>query len=170
MGENLRNMYATCSFIFLNKYFIAPFLIYGTYVYLFVLFSSWLFERNSGFNLKIITSCTLLWIVFNSEFLIKTIRYLLKLVLEKEKIGKRVLSRFLWLSSFQHPASKMNIARELESRVYVLYIAPKAKTLDRRPCTRRSQEAVVIFLFGLKALLTRDSRVLSYAASSSPKL
>jgi hypothetical protein len=44
------------------------------------------------------------------------------------------------------------------------------KTLDRRPCTGRSQEAVVIFLFGLEALLTRDSRVLSYAVSSSPKL
>ncbi len=42
------------------------------------------------------------------------------------------------------------------------------KTLDRRPCTGRSQEAVVIFLFGLEALLTRVSRVLSYAASSSP--
>ncbi len=44
------------------------------------------------------------------------------------------------------------------------------KTLDRRPCTGRIQYAVVIFLFGLEALLTRDSRVLSYAASSSPKL
>jgi hypothetical protein len=44
------------------------------------------------------------------------------------------------------------------------------KTLDRRPCTGRSQEAAVIFLFGLEALLTRDSRVLSYAFSSSPKL
>ncbi len=46
----------------------------------------------------------------------------------------------------------------------------RPKTLDRRPCTGKSQEAVVIFLFGLEALLTRDSRVLSYAASSSPKL
>ncbi len=44
------------------------------------------------------------------------------------------------------------------------------KTLDRRPCTGRSQEAVVIFLFGLEALLTRDSRVLSCAVSSFPKL
>jgi hypothetical protein len=34
------------------------------------------------------------------------------------------------------------------------------KTLDRRLCTGRSGEAVVIFLFGLEALLTRDSRVL----------
>ncbi len=49
-------------------------------------------------------------------------------------------------------------------------INTNAKTLDRRPCTGRSQEAVVIFLFGLEALLRRDSRVLSYAASSSPKL
>ncbi len=46
----------------------------------------------------------------------------------------------------------------------------KSKTLDRRPCTGRGQEAVVIFLFGLEALFTRDSRVLSYAVSSSPKL
>ncbi len=45
-----------------------------------------------------------------------------------------------------------------------------SKTLDRRPCTGRSQEAVVIFLFCLEALLTRDSRVLSCAVSSSPKL
>jgi hypothetical protein len=37
-----------------------------------------------------------------------------------------------------------------------------SKTLDRRLCTGRSQEAVVI--------LTRDSRVLSCAVSSSPKL
>ncbi len=36
------------------------------------------------------------------------------------------------------------------------------KTLDRRPCTGRSPEAVVIFLFGLEALFTRDSRVLSF--------
>ncbi len=46
---------------------------------------------------------------------------------------------------------------------------PCSKTLDRRPCTGRSQEAVVIFLFGLEALLTRDSRVLSCAVSSSPQ-
>jgi hypothetical protein len=45
-----------------------------------------------------------------------------------------------------------------------------SKTLDRRLCTDRSGEAVVIFLFGLKALLTRDSRVLSCVVSSSPKL
>ncbi len=44
------------------------------------------------------------------------------------------------------------------------------KTLDRRLCTDRSVEAVVIFLFGLEALLTRDSRVLSCVVSSSPKL
>jgi hypothetical protein len=36
--------------------------------------------------------------------------------------------------------------------------------------TDRSREAVVIFLFGLEALFTRDSRVLSCAVSSSPKL
>ncbi len=45
-----------------------------------------------------------------------------------------------------------------------------AKSLDRRPCTGRSQEAVVIFIFGLEALLTRESRVLPCAVSSSPKL
>ncbi len=33
------------------------------------------------------------------------------------------------------------------------------KTLDRRLCTGRSWEAVVIFLFGLEAHFTRDSRV-----------
>jgi hypothetical protein len=35
-----------------------------------------------------------------------------------------------------------------------------AKTIDRRPCTGRSLEAVVIFLFCLEVLFTRDSRVL----------
>ncbi len=45
-----------------------------------------------------------------------------------------------------------------------------SKTLDRRLCTGRSGEAVVIFLFGLEALLTIDSRVLSCVVSSSPKL
>jgi hypothetical protein len=44
------------------------------------------------------------------------------------------------------------------------------KTLDRRPCTGRSQGAVVIFLFGLEALFTRDSRVLLCAVSSFPKV
>ncbi len=43
-----------------------------------------------------------------------------------------------------------------------------AKTLDRRLCTGRSGEAVVIFLFGLEALLTRDSRVLSCVVSPPP--
>jgi hypothetical protein len=33
----------------------------------------------------------------------------------------------------------------------------KPKTLDRRLCTGRSGEAVVIYLFGLEALLTRES-------------
>jgi hypothetical protein len=45
-----------------------------------------------------------------------------------------------------------------------------SKTLDRRLCTGRSQEAVIIFLFGLEALFTRDSRVLFCAVSPSPKL
>ncbi len=37
-------------------------------------------------------------------------------------------------------------------------------------CTGRSREAVVIFLFGLEALLTRNSKFLLCAVSSSPKL
>ncbi len=45
-----------------------------------------------------------------------------------------------------------------------------SKPLHKRPCTGRSREAVVNFLFALEALLTRGSRVLSYAVSSSPNL
>ncbi len=44
------------------------------------------------------------------------------------------------------------------------------KTLDRRPCTGRSREAVVIFLFGLEVILIRHFRVLLCAVCSSPKL
>jgi hypothetical protein len=42
------------------------------------------------------------------------------------------------------------------------------KALDRRLCTGRSQEAVVIFLFGLEALLTRDSKVLHVLSPPPP--
>jgi hypothetical protein len=52
----------------------------------------------------------------------------------------------------------------------ILVIGYSAKILDRRPCTGRSQEAVIIFLFCLEALFTRDSRVLLCAVSSSLKL
>jgi hypothetical protein len=68
-------------------------------------------------------------------------------------------SKYVWGSMVCYP----QLGGGEESRVY-------AKTLDRRPCTGRSQEAVVTFLFGLEALLTRDSRVLSRAVSSSPEL
>jgi hypothetical protein len=44
----------------------------------------------------------------------------------------------------------------------------KPKTLDRRLCTGRSEEAVVIFLFGLEALLPRDSRVLHVLSPPPP--
>jgi hypothetical protein len=46
-----------------------------------------------------------------------------------------------------------------------------SKTLDiRRLCTDRRQDVVVIFLFGLDALFTRDSRVHSSAVLSLPQL
>jgi hypothetical protein len=63
--------------------------------------------------------------------------------------------------------SRLSIGQH--QRIFPLEGGDSAKTLDRRPCTGRRQEAVVIFLFGLEALLTRDSRVLSCAVSSSPQ-
>jgi hypothetical protein len=66
-------------------------------------------------------------------------------------------------SSHQHSPRSLVPADIVLTRLY-------PKTLDRRPCTGRSQETVVIFIFGLEALFTRDSRVLFCAVSSSPKL
>ncbi len=62
------------------------------------------------------------------------------------------------------------VASSPSRTMFSLCMSWRAKTLDRRLCTDRSGEAVVIFLFGLEALLTRDSRVLSCVVSSSPKL
>ncbi len=51
----------------------------------------------------------------------------------------------------------------------VVFPPTAPKTLDRRLCTGRSQEAVLIFLFSLEALFPRNSRVLLCAVSSSPE-
>ncbi len=75
----------------------------------------------------------------------------------------RAASAGLWLS---HRVIDDYLPKAASAGVWLS--APK--TLDRRLCTGRSGKAVVIFLFGLGALLTRDSRVLSCVVSSSPKL
>ncbi len=48
------------------------------------------------------------------------------------------------------------------------HLVDKQRHQTRRPCTGRSKDAVVIFLFGLEALFTRDSRALLYRMLSPP--
>ncbi len=64
----------------------------------------------------------------------------------------------------------VSIGQVRQVRLHTKERTARPKTLDRRLCTDRSGEAVVIFLFGLEALLTRDSRVHYCVVSSSPKL
>jgi hypothetical protein len=66
-----------------------------------------------------------------------------------------------WIELFRRPPLKLLLwVLRIYSDVQRTVGGSEANTLNRRPFTGRSLEAVVIFLFGLDSLFTSDSRVL----------